>query len=202
MFSTLAQGDATLLSTFLCGNMISAMVDVIERSMERITLRDLRKLGGIAASDRESFFTRHPNWRTLYEDRVLAVTLCQGAAQHYVDRTNGVKDFDVWTFFARHPDRQYPYRRRGTQDFGASRFGRHPDDIGYKGRRVDLIGRALYCTVDADPIDAIRAYLRASRTETARRLSKKTVVLIEPLELCGKVIWPDGIVKLTPISDN
>ena len=26
---------------------------------------------------------------------------CQGAALHYVNERNGVKDFDVWSFYAR-----------------------------------------------------------------------------------------------------
>jgi hypothetical protein len=34
-----------------------------------------------------------------------------------------VKDFDVWAFFAEHPARPFPHRRRGRKDFGPSRFG-------------------------------------------------------------------------------
>jgi hypothetical protein len=31
----------------------------------------------------------------LYADRLFAVALCQGAALHYIDGKNGVKDLDV-----------------------------------------------------------------------------------------------------------
>jgi hypothetical protein len=34
------------------------------------------------------------------EDSLVCVALCQGAALHFVDGENGVKDFDVWTFYA------------------------------------------------------------------------------------------------------
>jgi hypothetical protein len=40
----------------------------------------------------------------VYDKRVIAVALCQGAALHYVDGKTGVKDFDVFTFYAAHPE--------------------------------------------------------------------------------------------------
>jgi len=76
--------------------------------------------------------------------RLLGRDLCQGAALHYVDGRNGVKDFDVWSFYAQHDDWPFPARWRGTRDFGPSKFGRYPGDPpGYAGRRVDLLGRSL-----------------------------------------------------------
>lgn len=72
------------------------------RSYERITLNDLARLAQIARRDREDRFTRRPRWRP-YADRVLCVALCQGAALHYVDGRNGVKDLDVYAFYARFP---------------------------------------------------------------------------------------------------
>ena len=35
--------------------------------------------------------------------------LCQGAALHYVDAKNGVKDFDVWSFYTQRADGSFPY---------------------------------------------------------------------------------------------
>ena len=67
------------------------------RSLVPITREDLLRLGHIAREDREEFFDRRPRYRVL-ADRVIAVTLCQGAALHFLDGQNGVKDFDVWTF--------------------------------------------------------------------------------------------------------
>src|ERR1700727_1064079 len=58
----------------------------------------------------------------------LCRALYQGAALHYLDGKNGVKDFDVWSFYAALGDGPFPYRWRGTADFGPSRFGRYPGD--------------------------------------------------------------------------
>src|SRR4051794_34118081 len=122
-----------------------------ERSYERVTSRHLTRLARIAASDRAARFARKPRWQ-VYENRIICVALCQGAALHYVDGKNGVKDFDVWTFYAEHIEGPFPYRWTTTADFGESRFGRResePDGRQYKGRRVDLIGRSLPERVDA-----------------------------------------------------
>jgi len=97
---------------------------------------------------------------------------------HYVNEKNGVKDFDVWSFYAQYDDRPFPARWRGTRDFGLSKFGRYPGDLPrYSGRRVDLLGRSLPVAPGADPADAIRRYLAARRTMSAKALATKAVVL-------------------------
>ena len=165
---------------------------ISERSYEKIKREDLEKLLKFADEDREDFFTRYPRWKKLYFNRIICIALCQGAAQHYVDGKNGVKDFDVWTFYAEHPSAQFPYRRAGSRDFGISKFGCHPSDIRkFKGRCVDLIGRSLKCSLKADPIETLRAYLDKSQTKTSKELSKKAVVILFPRNLFGKVVWPE-----------
>lgn len=160
------------------------------RSYERLTPDDLSRLAAIAKDDRGARFARRPRWRP-YADRVLCVALCQGAALHYLDGRNGVKDFDVYTFYAEHPTGPFPYRWLTNLDFGPSRFGRYPGDPDrFRGRRVDLIGRSLAVSPDADPVEAVRQYLAAGRTETARHLASKAVVLLEPEGLRGEIIWP------------
>lgn len=145
--------------------------------------------------DREGFFARNPRWH-LYANRLLCVALCQGSALHFVDGVNGVKDFDVWSFFANHSaGRLHAERRRACGDFGASRFGRHPDDFGYEGRRVDFLLRSIAGHLDADPVAVLRSYLSGGSTGSARALSEKAVVLIEPLELRGCVVWPTAIAR-------
>ncbi len=42
-------------------------------------------------------------------------------ALHYIDEKNGVKDFVVWSFSGNGP---FPYRWRGTVDYGPSKFER------------------------------------------------------------------------------
>lgn len=163
-----------------------------DRSYERLTPDDLGHLAAIAKDAQAARFARRPRWRP-YADRVLCVALCQGAARHYVDGHNGVKDFDVYTFYAEHPTGPFPSRWLTNADFGPSRFGRYPaDPERFQGRRVDLLGRSLAVLPDVDPVEAVRHYLASRRTETARHLARKAVVLLEPEELRGEVIWPNA----------
>ena len=163
-----------------------------DRSYERITRGDLVRLAEIARLDREDLFARKPRYRAL-NGRLLCVALCQGAALHYLDGKNGVKDFDVWTFFAAHPDApDFPWRRRRAVDFGDPKFGPSPDKPSFAGRRVDLLGRSLDVTEDVAATAAIRKYLSQGHTETARRLAEKAVVLLEPSDRLGAVIWPQA----------
>ena len=98
------------------------------RSLEPIGDGDLSRLCDLALADLAAFFDRRPETGELYAERLLCIALCQGAALHFTDNKNGIKDFDVWSFFAAHPSRPFPYRRRGTADFGPSKFGRFPPD--------------------------------------------------------------------------
>ena len=113
------------------------------RSYKTITRRDLARFAALADADRIDFFKRKPDTGRLYAGRLIAVALCQGAALHYVDGTNGIKDFDVWSFYDQHPQRPFPYRRRAKVDFGDPKFGKTTDSPQYIGRRVDLIGRSM-----------------------------------------------------------
>ena len=134
---------------------------------------------------------------------MLGVALCQGAALHYLDGRNGVKDFDVWTFYAQHPDGPFPSRRVARADFGPSKFGRMPNDIRpYAGRRVDLIGRSLPAEPEADPVDALRRYLTSARTSSARALAAKAVVLIDPANHRGLVVWPPKADPARPVRQG
>lgn len=164
---------------------------ISERSYKKIDRRDLKRLAKIAQDDSQDFFARYPEWRKLYSKRIICVALCQGAAQHYVDGKNGIKDFDVWTFYSVHSSgKPFPYRRMGHGDFGKSKFGRHPDDLKFEGRCVDLLGRSVKCGLKDDPIKIIHKYLTKTKTHSAVELSKKAVVMLEPLDLIGTVVWP------------
>lgn len=97
----------------------------------------------------------------------------------------------MYAFYAEHPTGMFPQRWRTEVDFGPSRFGSHPGDPdSFRGRRVDLLGRSLDVAPNADPVEAVRHYLAAGRTETARHLAGKAVVVLEPEPLRGQVIWP------------
>lgn len=159
------------------------------RSYKLLTLEDLDRLRAIAIAGRQEFFARGPRCAAL-SNRVLCVALCQGAALHWVDGKNGIKDFDVWTFYEALPNVEFPPRWRVERDFGNDKFGQSPDKPEFIGRRVDLLGRSLQVESDADPTAALQAYLSFGKTESARQLAKKAVVLLEPVEQLGKIVWP------------
>jgi hypothetical protein len=73
--------------------------EVKPRSKERLTKNHLRKLVRIAQDDLQGYFDRNRRLKD-YQKRPQLTALCQGAARHYLDHTTGVKDLDVWTFFA------------------------------------------------------------------------------------------------------
>ena len=164
---------------------------VTERSRETIEQHHLRRLAKIAIGDLDDFFQRRPETGGLYRDRLMLICLCQGAAGHFVHRDRGVKDFDVWAFFRKHPERPFPYRRHRKRDFGPSRFGRHPDDEYLRGRRVDLFGRSIPCENGQDPHDCVREWI-CGRGDSSREIAKSAVVVIHPEEEVGSIIWDPG----------
>jgi hypothetical protein len=159
--------------------------------MEPITDADLARLCELAREDLAELFERRQETGELYRERLLGIALCQGAALHYVDGRNGIKDFDVWSFFAEHDRRPFPYRRNVPYDFGPSKLGRRPRDPSrFVGRRVDMLGRSLNVPPGTDPVRAIRVYLRRDQTTTARLLAAKAVVMLWPEGVRGLVVWP------------
>jgi len=158
------------------------------RSFAAITIDDLRSLSAIAAQDRKSFFRVHPHWAKLYEQRVICVALCQGAALHYMDSTTGINDFDIYTFYERNPLKNLFAKRLKSYDFGNPKFGQSIDKPNFTGRRVDCLFRSINRYKRENAKTALRRYLEEGKTETARLLSDKAVVFLKPN--CGRVIWP------------
>jgi hypothetical protein len=150
------------------------------RRYDRITRRVLDRLSEIAAGDRNDRFQRRPRW-ALYRDRVLCVALCQGGALHYVDGRNGVKDLDVWSFFAEADIGPFPARWRRERRFDLEPF---------KGHYVDLICRSLPDEIGADPVLVLERHLSRAPTASARALAQKAIVLLDPERLRGRVVWP------------
>lgn len=156
-----------------------------ERSFAPLTDDDLARLSEIALDVLRNKAFRTPVGRG-YKDRLILLALCQGGAQHYVDRVTGVKDLDVWAFFRAGADRPFPWRARWNADFGPSRLGRHPADEGYLGRRVDVMGRSLPACGTRD-VDAVRAWLHG-RSKSARLLVKRPMIALFPDALFGKLL--------------
>jgi hypothetical protein len=165
--------------------------DVCARSFVRITKADLCRLATLAQDYFDDLFARRPQGAGRFRGRLLLLALCQGAALHYVDRSTGVKDFDVWGFFKSHPSLRFPSRGvRGHCDFKNSRFGRHPKDRGYEGRRVDVLGRAVDVRRGENGIAALRRYLANGRPDSSPwHLAKRPVIAIYPDAILGHLVW-------------
>ncbi|GAA1439368.1 hypothetical protein GCM10009641_46920 [Mycobacterium cookii] len=180
------------------------------RAKTPLSKRHLARLSKIAAEDHETLYARRP----AYRGRLIAVTLAQGAALHYLDRKNGVKDLDVWSFFALPPgESRFPEDKRTKHvDFGPSDLGRQRYDLTqaptprkraqwvrwtdeHQGRRVDLMMRGLGCEPGADPADAIRQWLLQGKpTSSPGLLRRQAVILIDPADRRGEVVWrPDDV---------
>ena len=157
---------------------------------ETISKTDLRRLARIAGEEREDFFARRPDWRLLYQRRLLCTALTGRAAMHFCNGTRGFDQFDICLFFAAHAEAAFPHTWVSVRDFGASRFGRAHADKAYSGRRVRISGRSLQCRPSDDPVAAVQTYLRRARTPTARQLRDEAVVLIGPEHNLGYVAWP------------
>jgi len=162
-----------------------------ERSFERITRGDLRRLARIAQTERLDFFERHREYALLYRKRLLCAALCGPAALHFLNGASGVGRFEVWSFYAEHPEAAFPHWHEERYDFGPSRFGRLPDaPPTFRGRPVDLAARSIEASPVDDPVEALQHYLRRGATRVARQLAERALVLIEPQPLLGYVVWP------------
>lgn len=163
----------------------------MERSREKLNKRDLRKLLKLAAQDIDEFFNRNPIY-SCYRGKEKLVALCQGAALHYIDGRNGVKDFDVWFFY---PDKgiALPYRRRGVADFGSSKFGRHPKKKDYLGRTIDVLFRSDSAFNGRSAESGIREYLSNAKSKSPKLLAEKAVVELYPESVFGEVLWPTSL---------
>lgn len=161
------------------------------RSFLTISDADLRRLATLAAADRANFFERHPGWARLYQKRVLCSALCQGAALHYVTGRVGINDFDVYTFYSEARSRRWYAKALRSRDFGKPKFGKTINRPHFVGRRVDLMGRSINAQIGADPVTALRQYLRNGRTRSARLLREQAVVILEPAHIRGTIVWPE-----------
>ena len=184
------------------------------RSSARLTVEHLARLSELAQADHEHF-TRDDG-RPEYRDRRLVVVLAQGAAQHFVDHRHGVKDLDVWTYYAELSGQRFPADKRETHaDFGPSVFGRQWYDMSkarnarefarwerwdaYEGRRVDFMTRTLPVRPGVKVrhiVTALQDWLDAGAASTAATqpsawwLARSAVVVIDPPRHRGRIVWP------------
>ena len=158
------------------------------RSYVTISKRDLKRLLNLAKQDIRIFFERNPRYKQEYHGEEVLIALCQGAAIHFIDKKNGVKDFDIWFFFPM-GEKHLPYRRIGNVDFGSDKFGKHPSDDGYVGRRIDVLFRSDNAFTGVGATEGLERYLRGRKTQTSIMLSKKAVVGLWPEKVFGEILW-------------
>ena len=157
------------------------------RSYQTIETADLRRLAQIAQKDQIEFFENHPEWARLYSGRKICIALCQGAALHYIDGSTGINDFDIYTFYRKHPAKDLYPKRIKSYNFDSAKFGQSQNKPDFIGRRVDCLVRSIDAVEGEDVGISIQRYLMGGKTKTARLLAAKAVILLEPT--CGKVIW-------------
>ena len=163
----------------------------IERSLEPLIESDLKELFSGSMKRLKEYFIlgNGRKWGTLYNiEEPLFAALCQGAAMHYHDKVNGIKDFDIWYFYPFNKT-HLPYRTIWNWDYKNPKFGREPLNSGYTGRRVDVLVRSIKNSILEDPINSIHQFLLSGKTTSSRELAKKAVVMLYPESLLGKVIW-------------
>ncbi len=183
------------------------------RSYAPLSDAHLARLSELADEDHRHF-TR-PDGHPEYRDRRVSVALAQGGALHLLDGTTGIKDFDVWTFYAAIPDVRFPFgQRKRHLDFGPSEHGRnlYPPDfkhpqlkrwLNFSGRKVDMMVRILPVASSASQeavTHAIRAWLHQGAREPRRPsdgdmpsnwwLAQKALVVIDPLPNRNLIVWP------------
>jgi hypothetical protein len=149
-----------------------------ERSYERLTEADLRRLRQVTL-DKIAMVVQSAPVAGLYRDRLIVLALCQGSAQHQIDGSHGIKDLDVWAFFRAGPQKPFPWRSLWHADFGLSHLGHNPDDVGYLGRRIDIIGRSIPVDANETPLEAVRKWL-GGYSKSARLIAERPVIGLYP----------------------
>ncbi|HML04027.1 MAG TPA: hypothetical protein VK487_11740 [Candidatus Bathyarchaeia archaeon] len=152
-----------------------------ERSMDPLTINDLKQLRELALREHESFFERNPHLKHAYHGSLIGMFLCQGAASHYLNPTVGLRDFDIWHFYVGSSEISFPYRaHRKVED-------------GYKGRSIDFLKRSIskdvFASCSGRPDRTLMKYLLERNTKTKRELLKKAIIGLYPNVLFARVLW-------------
>jgi len=158
------------------------------RSYEKLDKEDLRELLVHAEKELERFLLTNSGKYAVYENQLVAICLCQGAAKHYVDSVTGVKDIDVWLFFEEHNTVKIPHRGNARKVVQANLKKLGPKRIDFMKKMIPL--RYI---VQNDAQKSFQNYLSLAVTSTSAELSMKPVVGLSPSTIFGRVLWsPSG----------
>ena len=186
----------------------------MNRIFQGLSSNDLKKIREYALEELERFLTCAGDPRgkyRRYENRLIAICLGQGAAQHFVDLQelsvfdnavkvnkekinekgyqiesngkviSGIKDIDVWFFFEQDDDLKIPARYT---------IKSIQKDFGNLGaRRIDFLRKGLIR--QGSPRETIRSYLKGNNPggKTWWYLAQKSLVGLEPASLFGEILW-------------
>jgi hypothetical protein len=192
----------------------------MERAYIRLFDDDLRRIRAYALEELDRFLHYSgspPGKFCVYRKRLIAICLCQGAAQHYLqseqtahfDRTvvvprdkikkkryridlngkvmAGVRDIDVWLFFRPHPRIGIPHRGNCRKHTLRS--------LGRLGERdLDFMKKVVSATTLAKsktsrPADIVRSYLEHENTQSSNYLANASVIGLYPNSLFARLIW-------------
>ncbi|MFH0874793.1 MAG: hypothetical protein V1859_02560 [archaeon] len=150
-----------------------------------INKKHLIHLGIITITDQKEFFNLNKKYAH-YKKRIYAILLVQGAALHYVDKKNGIKDFDVLVIYKKQNNRTKLYAKRlKSYDSGLPEFGRYSKDKPkYTNRRVDILMREIPVLKHKSLNINLRDFISQHKY-----WSKKAAVGIWPKRILGKIIY-------------
>jgi hypothetical protein len=145
--------------------------------------QELEDLARLAQAELTAFFNRNPHLVGLYQSRLLAAALCQGAALQAVGPGYGVQDFDVHFFYARNPARPRVSHSVKRIIANVGQFHVIP---------VDFIRTVVppVAGTPSNPVAYLRQFLQQEPTPNAHHLAQKTVVGLLPATVFGVQLWP------------
>ncbi|MEJ5329898.1 MAG: hypothetical protein WHT07_07075 [Desulfobaccales bacterium] len=165
-----------------------------EYSIENMTCDDLALLKDFSLK----FFIEY-HYTKQFIKNLFAITLCQGAANHYAvcqgfarryleNDKIGIKDIDIW-FFMKKDIKKFNQRWLVSRDLGKTKFGKDPLEKKYIGRRVDFLGRSIdyneQLTIERNIIN----WIRFGGGISPKYISEKAVIGLWPDEIFNKIIW-------------
>ena len=160
------------------------------RTYEKLTIEDLKEIEQYAKEELKRFLNEVGNPKgkyRVYENKLIAICLCQGAAQHFVDGKTGIKDIDVWFFFKEDKNVKIP-------DIKNMRYSVHKKFTNIGDKSIDFLKKAIKQDIinkseSVKPEDILKSYLQNGNTSTSKYLASKSVVGLFPPEILGKIIW-------------
>jgi hypothetical protein len=189
------------------------------RTFDPLTFDVLQEIRGCALCERDRFITqagKQPGKFRSYATKLIAICLCQGAAQHFVDLQEPT-DLDNTVFVPQDKIDEKGYQVlpsgrviSGVNDIDVCIFFEHDDGVqirnvghciktdraafpGLGERRVDFLKKGIRRQVienakSLERFEIIRSYVR-NTPHGQQHLSRKSVVGLYPDEVFGHVLW-------------